>query len=117
MQFHHDGAFSASTDKPCGGTVAGSAPLLLLQMYCVEAPTKGGGTAAVGTLSFGTGATLLVSIAHAFRRASPGIRARARRISAVCTAGVGQIVEDEHPPGLLIQALGPGQGFRVWVSI
>ena len=89
--------FLASTDQPRGGTVAGSAPPLLLQMYCVKAPAKDGGTTAVSKLSFGAGATLLLSTAHAFRRASLGIRAWARRISAVYTAGFGQIVEDEHP--------------------
>eukprot|EP01046_Picozoa_sp_COSAG06_P031725 COSAG06_NODE_3114_length_5840_cov_26.926842_3_plen_317_part_00 len=100
ISFHHDGAFTASAGDKAVVSGAGAAPPLLLQMYCAESPSDGGrvtGTAAGGRVKYDAGATLLLSLTHAFAAAPPALQARARRMVAVYSNGFGKVVEGEYP--------------------
>lgn len=101
VQFHHDGSFSASSvageQHDAAMTTTRDTPPLLLQMYCVHAPSEGGGEFGGGRVAFKAGATLLLSTTHALKAAPPSVAERARRMTAVYTKGFGNVAENKYP--------------------
>eukprot|EP00746_Dinoflagellata_sp_MGD_P036675 gnl/MRDRNA2_/MRDRNA2_188069_c0_seq1.p1 gnl/MRDRNA2_/MRDRNA2_188069_c0~~gnl/MRDRNA2_/MRDRNA2_188069_c0_seq1.p1 ORF type:complete len:370 (+),score=56.27 gnl/MRDRNA2_/MRDRNA2_188069_c0_seq1:70-1110(+) len=93
IEFHQDGAFSASAN--------GSPPLALVSMFCKEAPSGGGSQLTWSdtgqVLPFADGATLFFSNKKAMECAPPAIANRARRMVGVYSEGTAMTIKNVYP--------------------